>query len=82
MRAWSICYVFLYIVEIFPSHVRVITNGVLIFTLNVTSSSIPYIGLVTDQLGLHFMTGLFPFAVIAFIACFFLPETKDKILKN
>ena len=80
--AWPICYVFVYIVELFPSHVRVFTNGALVFILNLMSSLTPYFGLATDKLGLHFMTSLFPFAVAACAACFFLPETKDKILLN
>ena len=75
-------YIFLYNVELFPSNVRGFTMGIMIFLFNMISTSIPFMGILTDKLHLHFMTCLLPYGLIAFIGSFKLPETFNKTLEN
>lgn len=82
LGSFGFAYCYLYSVELFPSNVRGFTMGVLIFFINLSSSAIPYLGLLTDHLGLHFLTCLLPFSLLALVASCFLPETHNQILKN
>ena len=80
--AFGLAYCFLYAVELFPSHVRGFTMAVLIFFINLSTSVIPYLGVFTDRLGLHFLSCLLPFSLLSLVASSFLPETQNQLLKN
>ena len=82
LGAFGYAYCFLYNVELFPSHVRGFTIGVLAFLFNMGSTAIPYLGILTDWLGLHFLSCLAPFGLMGLVASCYLPETQKQILKN
>lgn len=80
--AFGFSYCFLYNVELFPSHVRGFSLGLITFFFNLISSAIPFFGVLTEKLGVHFITCLMPFSLLAFVASKYLPETLNKVLDN
>lgn len=75
-------YIYIYNTELFPSNVRGFSVGVFTFFGTTIASLIPFIGVLTDKMGVHFLSGFVPFALLTFIGCFFLPETLGKTLQN
>jgi MFS family permease len=75
-------YIYNYITELFPSNVRGFAGGIFSFVGTLTTSFIPYVAVITDKLGVHFVCGFLPFALVAFLGSFIMPETMNKPLKN
>lgn len=75
-------YIYIYNTELFPSNVRGFSVGVFTFFGTTIASLIPLIGVATDKLGVHFLSGFVPFAMCTFIFSFFLPETLNITLQN
>ena len=73
---------FPYTSELFPSTVRGFATGFWVVVGTSFSSLIPYIGLLTDKIGVHFLSGFVPFALLGFVMSFFLPETIHDTLNN
>ena len=73
---------FPYTTELFPSTVRGFVTGLWTVIGNFFASLIPYIGLLTDKMQVHFLSGFVPFALFAFVMSFFLPETIHDTLQN
>ena len=49
---------------------------------NIFNSLIPYMGLITEKMHVHFLSGFVPLALVSFVMSFFLPETINKKVEN
>ena len=49
---------------------------------NFSASLIPYMGVLTDYLGVHFLSGFLPLSFMTFVFSFFLPETMNIKVEN
>lgn len=49
---------------------------------NLVSSLLPFMGTFSESHGVHFVADLAPFALLAFVGSFFLPNTLNKRLKD
>lgn len=71
-----------YTTELFPSTVRGFVIGFWTVAGNLLGSIIPYVGLVTEKMKVHFLSGFIPFSVLAFAFSFLMPETINDTLQN
>ena len=75
-------HVFAYVSELFPSTVRGFVMGLVFISGNLSASLIPYIGLLTDFLGAHFLSGFVPFSLGTLVFSFYLPDMINETLEN
>ena len=82
LGTYGYSYVFQYNSELFPSHVRGFTIGSATLVSNFVSAGVPFLGSLVEARGIHFVSILTPFALLAFVGAFILPETVNKKLEN
>jgi len=75
-------HVFPYTTELFPSTVRGFATGFWSIIGNLSGSLIPYMGVFTDKMHIHFLSGFMPLAFFSFVMSFFMPETMHDTLQN
>ena len=71
-------FLFLYNSEVFTTQVRAMTLGIVFFLARQVSSFVPFLVSFVQKLNMLFLIIYFPFAILAFLAHFVLPETRKK----
>jgi hypothetical protein len=68
--------------ELFPSNVRGFGVGIFTIIANILASSVPYVGVLSDKLGVHFLSEFVPLSLLVFIGSIPMTETMNRKMQN
>jgi hypothetical protein len=68
--------------ELFPSNVRGFGVGMFTIIANIAASFIPYIGVLSDKLGVHFLSEFVPLTLLVLLGSIPMTETMNRKMQN